>query len=192
MFQNLRNNELYRNSLYVNYEAINKAMHPLCKRNKLSNPGLKQQFQWMLSCPGREAIVQNNVPFERYEFYNEIHIYPESNLKIKSGEENAMMVFQYIQSTDTYTLLEIYDNLIWNSQNLVVNQLLNVPPPTAFDDAETVNKIKLYKETFDKFRFVIILLKINYESSPYAGVNMCCKLVLTTFHCEFWKSEANK
>lgn len=83
-------------------------------------------MQQMMPCFGRSAVVNPNIHYENYEYYNEFMMFPAS--------PDSLYVFKRISNTIDFFLLERCKNINWKDDNLAIpTTLLQLPPPQFVD-----------------------------------------------------------
>lgn len=152
--QQLRKSEMYKNSLFVNYQAFRNVKSPNCIQKTFGFDQKLVGTHWMLSCYGREAIVEDEVPPNKYKYYEEIFIYPVSKPEVQPGNETSMMIFQFNQSRDMAILINVYGDMPWKSLTLISSELFNSVPPMSITNK---NKINEHLNKKRKYVFYILL-----------------------------------
>lgn len=110
-------------------------------------------MQYMVPCYGRPPLVNPDVSYKDYDYYEEIKIFPAS--------EDSIYVFKYDSNSMDYYLLESYKQIYWKNDSIAVPFiLLMLPPP------QTVK--------WNEPKFLLSLLKMNLLAMRYVFI---CNLI---------------
>lgn len=124
----------------MNYEVFRNVKSPQCIQKTFGFDQKPVGTHWMLSCFGREAIVEDEVPPNKYKYYEEIFIYPLSKPEVQPENETSMMIFQFDQNRNIAILINVYDGMPWKRLTLISSELFNSVPPTSITNKNKINE----------------------------------------------------
>lgn len=170
LFKEIRKENLYQYSLYVNYEAFNYLPLNTCTLKEIGfiQP-LRFLFrrvihQFMMPCFAREAVVTPYTLYDQYEHYNKFFIYPANSTTVMVFEE-------YLASDGIFTLLEFYDNINLAKIKPVPQSLFTIRPPQGF-----VDPIKIFTKLKNENLLSYQDQNIIYKMNRFQRIKLCITL----------------
>lgn len=159
----MREDNTYKYKLFVSYEPFfdyDESLQSKCQleefffESSLEKTGyVNGLMQHMVSCYGRPAVVNPDVSYKDYDYYEEIKIFPAS--------EDSVYVFKYDSYSLDYYLLERYTQIYWENDSIAVPPILLILPPP-----QTVK--------WNEPKFLLDLLKMNLLTMRYVFI---CNLI---------------
>lgn len=170
MITNLRKKEKQYENMYVNYfifKLKEKDAGLLCSDERIWVPSLEEYVNAPLCyCFGRPPILRFELPEETLQYYQELSFYPLSRDQIAVYKINLPGKF--------YTLLEIFDNIIWENLSIDDINLFKIPLPISYSDPATLQKMlnPFIKDlTTSRYVFAYLVSKSNLNKILFINID---------------------